>query len=94
MHTGELIFSRPSLGSWLLYGLGSENQNLPRFVVISTNPPGPGAPLWGSSFLPAAYQGTWVADLKRPISNLSLSEVCRPRRRLQLDFLERMNSLH
>jgi len=94
MHTGELIFSRPSLGSWVLYGLGSENQNLPGFVVISPNPPGPGAPLWGSSFLPAAYQGTWVADLKRPIPNLSVPEVSVPRRRGQLDFLNRMNGLH
>ena len=70
MNTGEQAFSRPSLGSWLTYGLGSENQNLPGFVVISPAQPSPGRPLWGSSFLPAAYQGTWVADLKNPIANL------------------------
>src|SRR5215211_5459953 len=70
MNTGEQAFSRPSLGSWLLYGLGSENQNLPGFVVISPAQPAQGAPLWGSSFLPAAYQGTLVSDLKNPIANL------------------------
>ena len=70
MNTGEQAFSRPSLGSWLTYGLGSENQNLPGFVVISPAQPAQGAPLWSSSFLPAAYQGTLVSDLKNPIANL------------------------
>src|SRR5947199_9900607 len=54
MNTGEQAFSRPSMGSWLLYGLGSENQNLPGFVVICPSQPAQGAPLWRSSFLPAA----------------------------------------
>ena len=73
MHTGEQVFSRPSLGSWLLYGLGSENQNLPGFVAIG--PGGQDAALWGSSFLPAAYQGTRVDDLKKPIANLANSRL-------------------
>src|SRR5688500_7158762 len=51
MNTGEQAFSRPSMGSWLLYGLGSENQNLPGFVVISPAQPAQGAPLWSSSFI-------------------------------------------
>jgi hypothetical protein len=93
MQTGEPIFSRPSLGSWLLYGLGTENRNLPGFVVIGPNPPSPGAPLWGSSFLPAAYQGTWVADLKNPIANLKTPLVSAERRREQLDFLQRLNAM-
>jgi hypothetical protein len=93
MQTGETIFSRPSLGSWLLYGLGTENRNLPGFVVVSANPPSPGAPLWGSSFLPAAYQGTWVADPKNPIANLNTPQVSVDRRREQLDFLKRLNGL-
>ena len=46
MNTGEQAFSRPSMGSWLVYGLGSENQNLPGFVVISPAQPAQGAPLW------------------------------------------------
>ncbi|MEP6756603.1 MAG: DUF1501 domain-containing protein, partial [Chthonomonadales bacterium] len=60
MNTGEQAFSRPCLGSWLTYGLGSENRSLPGFVVISPAQPAQGAPLWGSSFLPASYQGTLV----------------------------------
>ena len=69
MNTGEQAFSRPSMGSWLLYGLGSENKNLPGFVVISPSQPAQGAPLWSSSFLPGEYQGTLVNDLKNPIAN-------------------------
>jgi hypothetical protein len=55
MNTGEQAFSRPSLGSWLVYGLGSDNQSLPGFVVIAPKPPFQGSPLWSSSFLSAAY---------------------------------------
>ena len=58
MNTGEQAFSRPSMGSWLVYGLGTENQNLPGFVVISPAAVFQGAPALGSSFLPGAYQGT------------------------------------
>ncbi len=47
MCTGEQAFCRPSMGSWMLYGLGSENQDLPGFVAISPNQPAQGAPLWG-----------------------------------------------
>jgi hypothetical protein len=94
MNTGEQAFSRPALGSWLLYGLGSENQNLPGFVVISPAQPAQGAPLWSSSFLPAAYQGTLVADLKNPIADLSNGLVPLERQRQQLDALKELNELH
>jgi len=94
MNTGEQAFSRPSMGSWLLYGLGSENQNLPGFVVISPAQPAQGAPLWGSSFLPAAYQGTLVADLKNPIANLQNAHVGLTEQRRQLDALRKLNELH
>jgi hypothetical protein len=94
MNTGEQAFSRPSLGSWLLYGLGSENQNLPGFVVISPAQPAQGAPLWGSSFLPAAYQGTLVSDLKNPIANLNNPVFSRQQQRTQLDWLKDLNKLH
>jgi hypothetical protein len=94
MNTGEQAFSRPSLGSWLVYGLGSENRNLPGFVVISQAAPPPGASLWSSSFLPAAYQGTWIKDLRDPIRDLKdpLGDVARQRRKL--DTLNRLNELH
>jgi hypothetical protein len=94
MNTGEQAFSRPSMGSWLLYGLGSENQSLPGFIVLSPSQPAQGAPLWSSSFLPAAYQGTLVADLKNPIANLKNPQISGARQRDQLDTLKQLNELH
>jgi hypothetical protein len=94
MNTGEQAFSRPSMGSWLLYGLGSENQNLPGYVVLSPTQPAQGAPLWSSSFLPAAYQGTLVSDLKKPIANLSDPRFTATQQRKQLDALKQLNELH
>src|SRR5262249_9126726 len=90
----EQAFSRRSLGSWLTYGLGSENQNLPGFVVISPSQPAQGAPLWSSSFLPAAYQGTLVQNLKSPIDDLKPLGPDRARVREQLDLLRKLNELH
>jgi hypothetical protein len=94
MNTGEQAFSRPSMGSWLLYGLGSENQDLPGFIVISPSQPAQGAPLWSSSFLPAAYQGTLVSDLKNPIANLKNATFSATQQRSQLDALKQLNELH
>jgi hypothetical protein len=94
MNTGEQTFSRPSLGSWLTYGLGSENRDLPGFVVISPSQPAQGAPLWSSSFLPAAYQGTLISDLKKPIANLESPSTTLEGRRKQLDALAKLNALH
>jgi hypothetical protein len=94
MNTGEQAFSRPSMGAWLLYGLGSQNQNLPGYVVISPTQPAQGAPLWGSSFLPAAYQGTLVSDLKNPVANLGEGGGALARQRRQLDALKHLNALH
>jgi hypothetical protein len=92
MHTGEQVFSRPSWGSWLLYGLGSESQNLPGFVAIY--PGGQDPALWGSSFLPAAYQGTRIDDLKKPIANLGPAQQTPARQRRQLDFVRQLNEMH
>lgn len=94
MNTGEQAFSRPSMGSWLLYGLGTENRNLPGFVVISPSQPAQGAPLWSSSFLPAAYQGTLVSDLKDPIANLANPRRTLAQQRQHLDLLKELNELH
>jgi hypothetical protein len=94
MNTGEQAFSRPSLGSWLLYGLGTENQDLPGYVVLSPAQPAQGAPLWSSSFLPAAYQGTLVSDLSRPIADLGNSRRGAARQRDDLDALRALNELH
>jgi hypothetical protein len=68
MNTGEQAFSRPSLGSWATYGLGTVNANLPGFVVLSPAQPAQGAPLWGASFLPASHQGTLVSDLNKEVT--------------------------
>ncbi len=94
MNTGEQTFSRPSLGSWLTYGLGSENRDLPGFVVISPSQPAQGAPLWASSFLPAAHQGTLISDLNRPIANLDNPIFRKDQQRDQLDGLSKLNELH
>ena len=89
-HTGSLNFVRPSMGSWVLYGLGTENQDLPGFITI--NPPGNlgGAQNYGSAFLPAAYQGTRVNVGGEPIANIrGRKELAQQRR--HLDFIQSMN---
>jgi hypothetical protein len=94
MNTGERVFSRPSLGAWVTYGLGSENQNLPGFVAIGPGPLIEGARQYGASFLPAAYQGTFVSDLKNPIRNLKNSVLAPARQRQELDALQELNTVH
>ena len=94
MNTGEQAFSRPSMGSWLLYGLGSENQDLPGFVVISPAQPAQGAPLWSNSFLPAAYQGTLVSNLDDPVANLANPRESAALQSAELGALRRLNALH
>ena len=94
MCTGEQAFSRPSMGSWLTYGLGTENQNLPGFVVVSPAAVFQGAQLWASSFLPSAYQGTLVRDLNHPIANLADPAGNLERQRRKLDALGRLNAIH
>ena len=94
MCTGEQAFSRPSIGSWLTYGLGTENQNLPGFVVVSPAAVFQGAQLWASSFLPSAYQGTLVRDLTNPIANLGDAKKPGLTQRGKLNALRQLNELH
>ncbi len=94
MNTGEQAFSRPSVGSWVTYGLGSENDSLPGFVVIAPQPPFQGAPLWSSSFLPAAYQGTWIQDLNQPIRDLQTQQNDLQWQRQKIDTLNDLNQEH
>jgi hypothetical protein len=72
MNTGSPMFGRPSFGSWLTYGIGSESKNLPGFVVLQSGPRGPrgGAPNWGSGFLPTTYQGVPFRTAGAPILDL------------------------
>jgi len=93
MHTGERVSSRPSLGAWVTYGLGTENCDLPGFVAIGPGPIIEGARQYGSSFLPAAYQGTFVSNMDQPLKNLA-SPVARDQQRRELDTLARLNELH
>jgi hypothetical protein len=94
MNTGERVFSRPSLGAWVTYGLGSVNQSLPGFLAIGPGPIIEGARQYGASFLPAAYQGTFVSDLQNPLKNLAHPRISRAQQRRELDVLARLNELH
>jgi hypothetical protein len=94
MNTGERVASRPSLGAWVTYGLGTENQNLPGFVAIGPGPLIEGARQYGASFLPATFQGTFVSDLKNPIRNLNGDRSIQESQRQDLDALRRLNDLH
>ena len=93
MNTGERVFSRPSMGAWITYGLGTENQNLPAYMAIGPKTLIEGARQYGSSFLPATYQGTFVSDLKNPIRNLKGAGAVKAQRQ-QLDTLQQLNKFH
>ncbi len=97
MNTGTVLAGHPSVGSWLTYGLGSENQNLPGFVVFTDNRGGPinGQPNWGAGFMPAAYQGTQFSSSGEPLVDLMPpKEVSRERQRKWLDLLANLNRAH
>ncbi len=70
MHTGSPTFARPSMGSWLSYGLGTVNQNLPSFIVVAPHLPYGGTQVYANDFLPAYHQGTRVIPGEQPIENL------------------------
>jgi hypothetical protein len=97
MNTGFIQGGYPSMGSWITYGLGTENQNLPGFVVFSDPRGGPigGAPNWGNGFMPAAYQGTPFRSTGDPIVDLKPPKEMTPeRQRRWLDLLARYNQEH
>ena len=91
MHTGSINFVRPSMGSWIAYGLGTENQDLPGFVAINPNGNPGGAQNYGSAFLPATYQGTSVAAGRNPIDHIRNPRRSRRAQRQHLDLLQAMN---
>ena len=70
MHTGSVSFARPSIGSWVSYGLGTENANLPSFVALAPELPYAGTQVFSSDFLPGVHSGTRVLAGKEPIANL------------------------
>ena len=94
MNTGSILMGRASLGAWATYGLGTENQNLPAFVVLP-DPAGwvkGGAPAWGNGYLPAAYQGTLLRGGDSPILDLNTPRGISPeQQRATVDFINRLN---
>ncbi|MEZ5942616.1 MAG: DUF1501 domain-containing protein [Planctomycetaceae bacterium] len=97
MNTGKTFIGRPSLGAWCVYGLGTENQSLPGYVVILDKRGGPisGQPNWSSGFMPANYQGTLFRPTGDPILDLRGPEhINRVSQRSQLDLLEQLNQKH
>ncbi len=97
MNTGSLLAGRPSLGAWVNYGLGTENQNLPGFVVLLDNekePPG-GSRVWGTGFMPATFQGTRFRSGSEPILDLHPPKrITEARQRGKLEYLRRLNRRH
>jgi hypothetical protein len=96
LHTGSDTFVRPSIGSWITYGLGTENQSLPGFITICPTLGHGGVQNWSSAFLPAAYQGTPIGNASIPASRAAISYIHNPEtprdlQRMQLDLLKEMN---
>ena len=98
MNSGNQQPIRPSLGSWASYGLGSENQNLPAFVVLCPGRPVVGPQLWSNAFLPPQHQGlaldTNQKDVNKLIANLQHPNLNRREQRKQLDLLGQLNAIH
>ena len=96
MNTGVQFFGRPSMGSWLTYGLGSESQDLPGYVVLTSGRGLTGGTgMWGSGFLPSTYQGVLLRNKGDPILNLTNPPgITSAEQRRDLDALEALNDLH
>ncbi len=99
MNTGSLRLARPSVGSWVLYGLGTENQNIPGYVSLRPGgtPPG-GSSNWQSAFLPGVYQGvsinTQVTSVDQLIQNIRNQYTVLGEQHRQLDLVQKLNELH
>jgi len=97
MNSGSTFIGRPTLGTWVTYGLGTENSNLPSYVVILDKRGGPisGQPNWSSGFMPAAYQGTLFRPTGDPIVDLrGPKHIDTKSQREQIDFLQKLNQKH
>lgn len=97
MNTGSILMGRPSVGSWVTYGLGSVNQNMPAFIVMTDKGGGikGGPPAWGSGYLPATYQGTLMRADEPPILNLRPQQsITIEQQKSTLDLAQSMNRRH
>jgi hypothetical protein len=99
LHTGQANLVRPSVGAWVSYGLGCENDNLPAFITISPPRGHGGVQNYGNAFLPAAHQGTAIGSAEIPISEAVVSNLVNKRlnpalQRRQLDLIQSLNQRH
>ena len=94
IHTGSATFNRPSIGSWVSYGLGTFNQNLPSFMVIAPELPYAGGQVFGSGFLPVFHQGTRIIPGPEPIPNIHRRVATPEAQTTELDMLEYFNHQH
>ena len=98
LNCGDRLPGRPSMGSWLTYGLGTENQNLPGYIVLCPGLPVIGHQLWSSTFLPAVHQGTYISleekDPKKLIGNIRNTNLSAEEQRRELDLLGALNRHH
>src|SRR5206468_255906 len=99
LHTGTANFVRPSLGSWVTYGLGTENSNLPGFITIAPPRAHGGVQNYSSAFLPAIYQGTAIGTADLPVKGASIPYLSNPElspsmQRRQLDVIRQLNLSH
>lgn len=94
IHTGSVAFARPSIGSWVSYGLGTLNQNLPSFVVLAPQLPYAGSQVWSSDFLPGCHQGTRVLAGTEPIPDLVRRAPSQAVQEMELGLLDRFNRKH
>ena len=99
MHTGVIQPTRPSIGAWTIYGLGSENENLPGYVVLRPSPKTVVGPaLWSAGFLPAQFQASSVItkdmSLEKLLANIQSPGSAKSEQRRQLDLLSKMNEFH
>ncbi|MCX6605943.1 MAG: DUF1501 domain-containing protein, partial [Acidobacteria bacterium] len=98
MNTGHQLAGRPSMGSWITYGLGSLNQNLPGFIALCPGYPVMGPRLWSSGFLPNTYQGTYVPNNERTpeklVQNIRNASLSIDEQQRQLGLLDRLNQLY
>ncbi len=94
LHTGSYTIKQPSMGSWVSYGLGTENQELPSFVVLAKKQAYGGASLWSSDFLPGSHGGTRIKPGNEPVRYLRRRLDSADEQKQEFDFLQEFNRLH
>jgi hypothetical protein len=94
IHTGSVTFPRPSIGSWVSYGLGTPNRNLPSFIVLAPHLPYAGAQVWASDFLPGCHQGTRVVPGPEPMPNIRRRQTAPGLQEMELGLAQAFNRRH